>query len=70
MLPRFILTVLTACISLTTVSGRYVRKDELKSRQREAVKRWQGPSAASHLTKRAQVKNITFSNPKASRWSC
>lgn len=48
--------------------ARIISKDEVRERQREAVKRWAAPGPAEFLPmeKRATVKNITFKNPRAS----
>lgn len=48
--------------------ARIITKDEVRERQREAVKRWAAPGPAEFLPmeKRATVKNITFKNPRAS----
>ena len=52
------------------VSARMMSKDELRARQAEAAKRWSPELKARANARRddpgAGVKNITFSNPKAS----
>ncbi|KIK82033.1 hypothetical protein PAXRUDRAFT_832445 [Paxillus rubicundulus Ve08.2h10] len=48
-----------------------MRKDEIRERQLEAVKKWQrgsGPAVMHESMKRSGVHNITFSNPKASEF--
>lgn len=47
------------------VEGRMMRKDELHAHQREAAKRFVRAPRATAAS--PGVKNITFSNPKASR---
>lgn len=61
-------TVLVALFALQTasVSARRYSREELKHKQREAVKRWTAPtSGAAHLRERS-LNNITFKNPRAS----
>ena len=59
--------VLLAFLSHLTI-GRLIGKDELKHRQRDAVKRWTSGISAHQMHRRAAsggVRNITFSNPRA-----
>ena len=67
MLSRLFLTILVASASFSVgANARQVKKSEIHARQTEAAKRWH---SASPPVKRAGPKNITFSNPKASRES-
>jgi len=69
MLFRLFLTFLVASASFSVgADARQIKKSEIHARQTEAAKRWH---SASPPVKRAAAgpKNITFSNPKASRES-
>lgn len=50
---------------LLAVNARQMNKAHLRARQAEAAKRWALPPT---LEKRAEVKNITFHNPRASEF--
>ncbi|KDR71030.1 hypothetical protein GALMADRAFT_801430 [Galerina marginata CBS 339.88] len=54
----------TATLFSAPANGRQMRKKELHARQLEAAKRWQSTANV----RREAVKNITFSNPKASQF--
>ncbi|KIJ12902.1 hypothetical protein PAXINDRAFT_14266 [Paxillus involutus ATCC 200175] len=54
-----------------STGARMMRKDEVRERQMEALKKWRrgpGPAVLHESTKRSEVQNITFSNPKASEF--
>ncbi|KXN88358.1 Carboxypeptidase cpdS [Leucoagaricus sp. SymC.cos] len=66
-------TILSALLAIVLlpdsalVDARRISKDELRARQLEAVKRWREPLAQRAVSAGA-IKNITFSNPKASQF--
>ncbi|KAF5363862.1 hypothetical protein D9756_001081 [Leucocoprinus leucothites] len=65
-------TLLSALVAVVFLSGsvvdaRQIRKSELRERQLEAVKRWKGPFV-ERAASAGSVKNITFSNPRASEF--
>jgi hypothetical protein len=72
---RFLSLIPVACALLglcgvTGVNGRRMTKTEMRARQHDAAKRWAPEIKARANARRddpgAGVKNITFSNPKAS----
>lgn len=62
MLLRFYFVLLS--LSTVTLGFRNIRKSDIHERQAKAAKRFESRSPLTE--KRAQVQNITFSNPKAS----
>ncbi|KAF9224578.1 alpha/beta-hydrolase [Gyrodon lividus] len=63
--------VFVTLLAAASTGARMMRKDEVRQRQVEAVKRWQGgpgPAVLHDSVKRSAVQNITFSNPKASEF--
>ncbi|KAF9224579.1 alpha/beta-hydrolase [Gyrodon lividus] len=63
--------VFVTLLAAASTGARMMRKDEVRQRQAEAVKRWQGrpgPAVLHDSAKRSAVQNITFSNPKASEF--
>ena len=69
MLSKFWLTVLaTTAVALSAgADARQLRKAELHARQAEAAKRFRPNHTLQDRATSPKVKNITFSNPKASR---
>jgi carboxypeptidase D len=74
---KFYLALVGLALTFLTLTdssnGFKMNKKELHARQAEAVKKFKergvnqrGVEVSEGLEKRAQVKNITFSNPKAS----
>ena len=63
-------TAFVAFLAVASTAGaRMMRKDEVRTHQEEAAKRWQhaGPAISrSTNVKRSGIQNITFTNPKAS----
>lgn len=65
MLSRVFLALLA--VSAPFVSAiKYPRKSDLHARQVEAAQRWRPRSPDTSSNTRSGVKNITFTNPKAS----
>lgn len=70
-LPAFLLLLLLTLASTSGVgvNARKIKKDDVRARQHDAAKRWSDISANRNVKRDdpgAGVKNITFSNPKAS----
>ncbi|KAF9224576.1 hypothetical protein BS17DRAFT_766568 [Gyrodon lividus] len=63
--------VFVALLAAASTGAQMMRKDKVRERQAEAVKRWQGrpgPAVLHDSAKRSAAQNITFSNPKASEF--
>ncbi|CAA7269655.1 unnamed protein product [Cyclocybe aegerita] len=71
-IQRLLLATLVATTALFPVgtAARRITKQEIHARQVEAAKRWHinGPVRREDTATRAAVRNITFSNPKASEF--
>lgn len=62
--------ILSICVlgaALIGVEARQMTKQDLKAKQAEAAQRWENSAAKRPKGTGGGVKNITFSNPKASR---
>ena len=64
----YVLVAVCTCLLVGSVDGRQMTKHKLREKQLEALKRWAPPYSDSEpgLEKRGGVKNITFTNPRAS----
>ncbi|KAK0191664.1 alpha/beta-hydrolase [Armillaria mellea] len=67
------LRLVTILLSLAALAhgARQIRKSDIQARQLEAAKLWRSvpqPTVSTVLERRAGVKNITFSNPKAANF--
>ncbi|KAK0490289.1 Alpha/Beta hydrolase protein [Armillaria novae-zelandiae] len=63
-----LVTILLSCLAALTHGARQIRKSDIQARQLEAAKLWRSvpqPTVGTNIERRAGVKNITFSNPKA-----
>lgn len=70
MLPKLLLSLFAAGAALCVAPGvgaRKMTKQHLHAKQVEAAKRWQVGGNSAKRASGGSVKNITFSNPKASR---
>ncbi|KAF5370183.1 hypothetical protein D9757_010630 [Collybiopsis confluens] len=68
MLLRLLPAVVLGLTLFTAADGRQMRKDELHRRQQEAARHFKERAAATTAAAGAGVKNITFTNPKASEF--
>lgn len=68
MLSQLWLPLLSIVAAVLVADARQFRKQEIHAKQAEAAKRWHINSPVKRA-QAATTKNITFSNPKASRKS-
>lgn len=66
-LPRLATTLAVLSAALVGSDARQISKDALRARQAEAAKSFHLNARAASAVKSSGVKNITFSNPAASR---
>lgn len=67
MLSRLAVVALAALSAVDSAFGRQLTKKDVRARQHEAAKRWSMDSRAKRATG-GGIKNITFSNPRASEF--